>query len=352
MVVVIVAVALFVSPAAVAATNVDSGIERVEVEGPGDATVINGNQYIWANEPTNFQTTVRDFVEESNSYYQTYTIRLTRQPDSAYASAGETSLDVGRIRLGELATDDVTLTVPAGELEPGVHDLWASMYKQGPGADPRVSETKITVRVIKKTGDVDGDTLDNVDDVNGNTSLITADTDDDGLLDGRERHVFDTDPTSADTDDDGLNDPDEVSEVTNPNHSDTDSDASGDVSELLNGTLPTAEDTDLDRVPDPAEQELGTDPRDRDTDGDGLSDYTEIQRTNTNPLSVDTDVDGLEDAMEVRRFDTNPRLSDTDNDGISDAREVLIGTDPTSSPSNASTQIPDDTNTDRRAQLG
>lgn len=236
----------------------------------------------------------------------------------------------------------VTLSVPAGELDPGVHNLWLSMYKPGPGADPRVSEARITVRVITKGGDTDNDGLDNIDEVNGDTSFLSADTDGDGLSDGRERRVFDTDPTLVDTDDDGLNDPQEVSEQTNPQNPDTDSDTTNDVSELINNTSPTAEDTDFDGLPDVVERELGTDPRDSDTDGDGLSDHTEVQRTNTNPLRVDTDGDGLEDATEVWRYGTNPRSTDTDDDGVPDAREALIGTNPTSPPAESNAQATSD----------
>lgn len=104
-------VALLSSPASAAAVNVDPGIQGVNISGPGDATVANGNQYIWAGEPTKVQVTVQDFVTQSESYYQSYTIRLTRQPDNDYASTGEDSLSVAQVRLGELATDTVTPSV-------------------------------------------------------------------------------------------------------------------------------------------------------------------------------------------------------------------------------------------------
>jgi hypothetical protein len=337
-----VTVALCSSSTTAAAATIEPGIQDVDITGSGDAIVANGNQYIWASEPTNFEVTVQDYVTQSESYYQSYTVRLTRQPDDDYASTGEQSLAVDEIRLAELATGNVSLAVPGGELDPGVHNLWVSMYKPGPGANPRVSEARITVRVITKMGDADNDGLDNIDEVNGDTSFLSADTDGDGLSDGRERRVFDTDPTLVDTDGDGLDDPQEVSEQTNPHSPDTDSDTANDVTELLNNTSPTAEDTDFDGLPDVVELELGTDPRDSDTDGDGLSDYTEVQRTNTNPLDVDTDGDGLEDAMEIWRYGTNPRSSDTDNDGVSDAREVLIGTNPTSPPAESNGQATSD----------
>ena len=69
---------------------------------------------------------------------------------------------------------------------------------------------------------------------------------------------------------------------------------------------------------------LGTDPDNWDTDGDGLSDKFEFDAQadlGTDPLSADTDGDGLSDGLEyrVRTRIGNP---DSDSDGLLDSEEV------------------------------
>jgi Tol biopolymer transport system component len=52
----------------------------------------------------------------------------------------------------------------------------------------------------------DGDGLTNLEECIHKTSITNVDTDDDGLSDGLEVHVFGTDPTKKDTDEDGISD--------------------------------------------------------------------------------------------------------------------------------------------------
>ena len=82
------------------------------------------------------------------------------------------------------------------------------------------------------------------------------DTDGDGLSDGEEVNIYETDPVRKDTDDDGLSDLEEL-------------------------------------------MVYHTDPNKADSDGDGLSDIDELNQFGTSPVKDDTDDDGLTDDMEI-----------------------------------------------------
>ena len=83
-------------------------------------------------------------------------------------------------------------------------------------------------------------------------SAITApgDLDGDGLSNFDELYVQGTNPREADTDHDGLPDGRELELGTNPNLADTDGDGLTDAKELTAGTDPLSADTDNDRVSD------------------------------------------------------------------------------------------------------
>ena len=91
------------------------------------------------------------------------------------------------------------------------------------------------------------------------------DTDGDGLNDGEEINIYNTDPNNADSDGDGIPDGFEISFSLNPNDA---SDASGDIdndgitnlAEYQNGTNPGSTDSDSDGIADNTELELGYDP--------------------------------------------------------------------------------------------
>ncbi|HTU62581.1 MAG TPA: hypothetical protein VMF89_29170, partial [Polyangiales bacterium] len=157
-----------------------------------------------------------------------------------------------------------------------------------------------------------------------------ADSDEDGLPDGREVLELDTDPKNADSDEDGLSDGTEVSELdTDPKNADTDDDGLSDgreVSEL--DTDPKNADGDNDGLSDGREVSLNTDPSSPDSDGDGLSDGQEVLELRTDPENADSDGDGLSDGEEVLVLGTNALSVDTDGDGITDGGEADRGTDP------------------------
>ncbi len=115
-------------------------------------------------------------------------------------------------------------------------------------------------------GDPDGDGLTNLQEYQLSLDPKNADTDRDGLSDGKELTQYHTDPANQDSDSDGLRDGAEVSTY-------------------------------------------GTDPALTDSDGDGLADGDEVLTYHTNPAIADTDGDGVSDGAEVV-FGLNPLVPD------------------------------------------
>jgi len=166
-----------------------------------------------------------------------------------------------------------------------------------------------------------------------------TDSDGDGLSDGREVHLYGTEPDDPDTDNDGMPDGWELDNSFDPLD---DSDAAGDadtdglsnLQEYWNGADPWDIDSDDDTMPDGWEVNNGTDPlvgdAGQDPDGDELTNLAEYQN-GTDPQDPDTDSDGLPDGWEVANS-TNPLVddagSDPDTDGLTNAEEHSLGTDP------------------------
>ncbi len=148
-------------------------------------------------------------------------------------------------------------------------------------------------------------------------------------------------PSSAgDSDFDGLSDAEEARLGTDPNDPDTDNDGLLDGREAGpggTGTDPRKRDTDNDDLPDGLETSAsgpGTSPVNPDTDGDGILDGVELSHTPTptDPLNPDTDGDGRgdgdEDANHNGRVDpgeTDPRIADGPVDNGSNS---ATGNDP------------------------
>jgi hypothetical protein len=85
--------------------------------------------------------------------------------------------------------------------------------------------------------DIDGDGLNNAEEVSMGTDLKNPDTDGDGLVDGEEV-TLNTNPLKPDTDEDGLTDKAEYEIGTDPLSQDTDSDGYKDKEEVLAFTSP------------------------------------------------------------------------------------------------------------------
>jgi hypothetical protein len=162
-----------------------------------------------------------------------------------------------------------------------------------------------------------------------------------------------TNPLIADTDLDGVTDGREAALGINPNRQDAglivDSDEDGltdheeDAGWLVPGTTAPIEvksskaspDSDRDGLPDVYERAISSNPFSADTDGDTLLDYKEFDPTNPanihNPLALDdarlrcADVERCHYAPADRPLGTNPALADTDADTISDYDELKGG---------------------------
>jgi serine/threonine protein kinase len=105
------------------------------------------------------------------------------------------------------------------------------------------------------------------------TARLGDDSDGDGLTDGQETDISNTDPNNPDSDGDGLSDGEEVNIVgSDPNNPDSDGDGLSDGDEAIWNSDPLNPDTDGDSLPDGEEVQNGTDPANADTDGDGLPD--------------------------------------------------------------------------------
>ena len=167
-------------------------------------------------------------------------------------------------------------------------------------------------------------------------NIASNDDDEDGLTNGEEQ-VYGTDKDNPDSDNDGLPDGYEVNVVeTNPLLNDTDSDGLDDIVEWnLTNTQPNNSDSDGDGLGDGAENNTHyTNPNNWDSDGDLLSDYAELFTHSTDPLEADTDEDGVNDGQEINIYISNPNDNDTDDDGINDGVEVdTYGTNPVKSDS-------------------
>jgi len=181
---------------------------------------------------------------------------------------------------------------------------------------------------------------------------LDTDSDEDGLSDYDEIHLYQTSPIDADTDNDTISDGDEVAtwayadsrDHSNPREDDTDGDGLTDDLEIVegcncNGTgtdgYVNDDDSDDDGLQDGREFELfgtgadiaaalGNDGElndddicclcDPDSDGDGYLDGEEDQ-TGTDPLDWDSDDDGLSDREERQVYFTDPNNDDSDGDG-------------------------------------
>ncbi len=189
---------------------------------------------------------------------------------------------------------------------PGINGVGADTVRAATGA----SQATSTVTWIDPTSG--GNNGDNPSNPGGGTNPPTpgaGDSDFDGLSDAEESRLG-TDPNDPDTDNDGLLDGREAG----PNGT---------------GTDPKKRDTDNDDIPDGVEAGAsgpGTDPLNPDTDGDGLLDGVELSHTPTptDPLNPDTDgdgrLDGVEDANHNGRVDpgeTDPRIADAPVSGSS-----------------------------------
>ena len=147
-----------------------------------------------------------------------------------------------------------------------------------------------------------------------------TDSDNDGLKDFPEYHIYGTNWTNPDTDADNLSDGDEILiHGTNPLVPDADADADGwywfqDCNESdpwINPSMPEI----LDGIDNDCDDLIDEDYEGIDSDLDGLLDLDEYNVHFTDPFDNDTDDDGLGDGIELNVTLTNPLIPDPDSDG-------------------------------------
>lgn len=138
--------------------------------------------------------------------------------------------------------------------------------------------------------DSDNDSLTNELELELGSDYNNADTDGDGLDDGYEYSVLETDLCRKDTDEDGITDGEE--------------------------------DFDEDGLNNSYEYSAETEPMEADTDEDGLNDYQELIEYKTDAFIEDTDEDELSDGDDVK-LGFSPLKKDTNENGILDKDEII-----------------------------
>lgn len=192
-------------------------------------------------------------------------------------------------------------------------------------------------------GDPDGDGLSNLWEFWRGCNPHNAHSDNDGINDGDEVFVYQTNPIEGDSDYDGLNDYDELNvHGTNPNNWDCDNDTLSDGEEInIYGTSPLEMDSDGDWMWDDWEIDHLLDATDAadgllDADSDGVPNQLEFVFRNegfdaftsdsaTFPWDGDPDDDGITTTVEFNTYLTNPKQPDTDGDTMDDGWEILAG---------------------------
>lgn len=140
---------------------------------------------------------------------------------------------------------------------------------------------------------------------------VDKDSDSDELPDYFEP-LYSCNVNNADTDNDGLTDGQELLLInSNPTIYDS----------IITGVSDADADIDGDKLTNIEEINLGTKPDNEDTDYDGLADGQEVNEFLTNPLNTDTDEDALTDFDDVK-LGFSPLLKDTDEDGVWDCDET------------------------------
>ncbi|WP_458187851.1 DUF7343 domain-containing protein [Haladaptatus sp. NG-WS-4] len=290
-------------------------IQDASYTGEGVVKTEQNVTYLWQSEPHNLSVTI--YTGNRTGDHEVCTaLEGPNNSTTSSASCQGTSLSANSVEHLNFSFGNVSSSVT------GQRTAVVTVENEG----EVVTRQNVSVFVLVKSGDVDGDGLTNEKEVKLKTNVTSKDTDRDGLEDGEEVNNYGTNATKADTDDDGLRDAEEITVGADPNKPDTDSDGLKDGKEDELGTNASKADTDDDGLTDVAELELKTDPLNNDTDGDGLTDSEEGESA-TDPKIADTDDDGLDDGQE-KVLGTDPIRKDTDNDGLNDGMEDDIGTNP------------------------
>lgn len=195
-------------------------------------------------------------------------------------------------------------TWPSGALDDADLDTIQNFFDTTPYGEPPV--------------DNDGDGLFSNDEATWGTSDSNRDSDDDGLTDGEEVHIFSTNPANAHTRSQTLGLGDLYSDW-----------------ELVNLT-----DSDSDGIPDRIEQHYGLKPNwaldallDRDNNGvNNITQYLGGVALDANLSTYDADGDGMtdvfEDGYQLAKNNSADAVLDADSDGVLNYEEQLLLTSP------------------------
>ena len=258
-------VTMGLSPSLAGAAPVDDG-SFVDAEFTNTVPVeqSNGTVYLWKSEANTLDVTF-NATNESNIY------KLCVHDDQGERiECKDTNVPPGN--------KTVTFEFQNLTAFEGSSNATVVLWNNYPGQSKKMGTDTVNITTISKTGDIDGDNLQNANELRNNTSMFLMDTDKDSLEDGAEVKNYGTSPTRADTDHDNL----------------------ADATELSNSLSPVDSDTDGDGIPDGVEVKMGLAPKDptADTDGDGLTDAYEYEH-DSSPIRADTDGDGLNDKLET-----------------------------------------------------
>lgn len=301
-------------PAIAQAPGTDARIEEFTYSGEGAVTTANDDLSLWRSATHQFSVTIST-TSGMDGAVCLVTVHAETDTESELACES-TGIAANRTETVAISVDEWPVNLTGSQAV-------SAVVRPSNSSDVTTNDS-VSLAVIRKSGDLDGDGLPNEREVSLGTGLRTADSDGDGLADGEEVNAYETAPVSNDTDGDGLSDRMEIRfHETDPTAADTDEDGLPDSRELELGTNPNRADSDGDGRDDGAEVNVHeTDPLDPDSDDDGVDDRAEIRDHETNPLQPDTDGDGLADGLEVNTYETDPNALDTDGDGLEDGAEV------------------------------
>ncbi|MGI9254656.1 MAG: hypothetical protein ACR2J8_13000 [Thermomicrobiales bacterium] len=237
---------------------------------------------------------------------------------------------VPRLAVSGAPVTEATVPAEAQEAQPAT----TSQPTAGEPAKPAAERTR--AREATPSGatgsvdpnDPDGDGLTNEEEDALNTDPGIADTDGDGLNDGREVKEFGTLPLVADSDGNGINDFDQQGDAVLSNPDQTP--AAGRTPVMVDNAAGSGNESPT--TSEQPDQEQGAQqPQGAggggDSDGDGLTDDFENQ-IGTDPFNPDSDNDHASDGEEWNLGKTGPLNPDDDKDGKLDGDEIHGGTDP------------------------
>jgi hypothetical protein len=158
-----------------------------------------------------------DFTEQLNAYLITHETDYIQTPTGPAIlvpikiEADKTGIiEFNQLEIEYFSPDDFDLdnlpdSIDDDDDDDGASDDWELANNFNP-KDP-----------ADAAGDLDNDSLSNLEEFLNGTEPAVSDSDDDGLLDGEEVKTYFTDPNNKDTDSDGFDDAEEIKEDTDPN---------------------------------------------------------------------------------------------------------------------------------------